>query len=104
MLVTSWSSTLVVGSRWGRQRATERQDQQRPPPRISQHLAQPRRRLLHRQWWPGAARFELHDGSLRLFNLGRQSKDLLAMTKLLMVFDTFDTEQEGVDSFAGKSA
>ena len=39
------------------------------------------------------------EGHLKLFNLGKQSKDLLAMTKLLMVFDTFDTEQEGLESF-----
>ncbi len=44
------------------------------------------------------------NGSLKLFNLGKQSKDLLTMTKLVMVFDTFDTEREGVNSFAGKSA
>lgn len=43
-------------------------------------------------------------GSLRLFNLGQRSKDLLAMTKLLVVFDTFDTEREGVASFAGSAA
>ena len=44
------------------------------------------------------------NGSLKLFDLGKRSNELLAMTKLAMVFDTFDTEQEGVDSFAGKSA
>ncbi len=44
------------------------------------------------------------NGSLKLSNLGKRSNDLLAMTKLVMVFDTFGTEQEGVDSFAGKSA
>ena len=44
------------------------------------------------------------NGSLKLFNLSKGSKDLLAVTKLVMVFDTFETEQEGVASFAGKSA
>ena len=39
------------------------------------------------------------EGHLKLFNLGKQSKDLLAMTKLLMVFDTFTTEEEGLESF-----
>ena len=39
------------------------------------------------------------NGHLKLFNLGKQSSELLAMTKLLMVFDTYDTEQEGVESF-----
>ena len=42
------------------------------------------------------------EGRLKLFNLGKQSKDLLATTKLLMVFDTFDTEQEGLESFRAK--
>ena len=39
------------------------------------------------------------EGHLKLFNLGKQSKDLLAMTKLLTIFDAFDTEQEGLESF-----
>ncbi len=43
------------------------------------------------------------NGSLKLFNLGKQSQDQLTITKLVMVFDTFDTEQEGVNSFVGKS-
>ena len=41
------------------------------------------------------------NGSLKLFNLGKGSRDLLAMTKLLMVFETYDTEQEAVGSFKG---
>ena len=44
------------------------------------------------------------NGSLKLLNVGKRSKDLLAMTKLLMVFDTYDTEHEAVDSFVGGSA
>ena len=44
------------------------------------------------------------NGSLKLFNVGKRSKDLLAMTKLLMVFDTYDTEQQAADSFVGGSA
>lgn len=43
-------------------------------------------------------------GSLKLFNLGKGSKDLLATTKLLMVFDTYDTEQAAVESFRGGSS
>ncbi len=43
------------------------------------------------------------NGSLKLFNLGKQPQDQLTITKLVMVFDTFDTEQEGVNSFVGKS-
>ena len=41
------------------------------------------------------------NGRLKLFNLGKGSRDLLAMTKLIMVFDTYDTEQEAVGSFKG---
>ena len=39
-------------------------------------------------------------GSLKLFNLGRQSRDLLAMTKLLMVSDTYESEEDALQSFA----
>ena len=39
------------------------------------------------------------NGRLKLFNLGRQSKELLAMTKLVMVFDTYDTEDAALASF-----
>ena len=39
-------------------------------------------------------------GSLKLFNLGRQSRDLLAMTKLLMVFDTYESEEDALQTFA----
>lgn len=39
-------------------------------------------------------------GQLRLVNLGKRSRDLLAMTKLVTVFDTYDTEQEALGSFA----
>ena len=43
-------------------------------------------------------------GGLKLLNVGKRSKDLLAMTKLLTVFDTYDTEHEAVASFAGGPA
>ena len=43
-------------------------------------------------------------GSLKLFNLGRQSRDLLVMTKLLMVFDTYPTEQAALRSVAQRVA
>ena len=39
------------------------------------------------------------NGRLKLFNLGKKSKELLAMTKLLMVFDTYDTDYEALSSF-----
>ena len=38
-------------------------------------------------------------GSLKLLNLTKRIEDLLSITKLLTVFDTFDTEQEAVKSF-----
>jgi len=40
-----------------------------------------------------------HDGRLKLFNVGGRSKDLLVMTKLIMVFETFDTEADALASF-----
>ena len=38
-------------------------------------------------------------GSLKLLNLTKRIEDLLAITKLLTVFDTYDSEQETLDSF-----
>ena len=43
-------------------------------------------------------------GSLKLFNLGRQPRDLLVMTKLLVVFDTYPTEQAALRSVAQRVA
>ena len=37
--------------------------------------------------------------SLKLLNLTKKIQDLLSITKLLTVFDTFDNEQAAVDSF-----
>ncbi|MBI4478149.1 MAG: STAS domain-containing protein [Acidobacteria bacterium] len=42
-------------------------------------------------------------GSLKLLNLTKRIQDLLAITKLLTVFDTFDTEAEAVRSFSSAS-
>ena len=39
-------------------------------------------------------------GSLKLVNVTKRIKDLLAITKLLTVFDTFDNEAEAVTSFS----
>lgn len=36
---------------------------------------------------------------LKLLNLTKKITELLAITKLLTVFDTFDEEQKGVESF-----
>ncbi len=41
-------------------------------------------------------------GSLKLLNLTKRIQDLLAITKLLTVFETFDTEAEAVKSFGSK--
>ena len=38
-------------------------------------------------------------GVLKLLNLTKRIQDLLAITKLLTVFETFDTENEAVKSF-----
>jgi anti-sigma B factor antagonist len=39
-------------------------------------------------------------GSLKLLNLTKRIEDLLSITKLLTVFETFDTEAEAVKSFS----
>src|SRR5499433_434089 len=38
-------------------------------------------------------------GSLKLLNLTKRISDLLAITKLLTVFETFENEQDAVQSF-----
>jgi anti-sigma B factor antagonist len=38
-------------------------------------------------------------GGLKLLNLTKRITDLLAITKLLTVFETYDTEQEALTSF-----
>lgn len=39
-------------------------------------------------------------GTLKLLNLTKKIQDLLAITKLLTVFETFESEDEAVKSFA----
>jgi anti-sigma B factor antagonist len=39
-------------------------------------------------------------GSLKLLNLTKRISDLLSITKLLTVFETFESENEAVSSFA----
>jgi len=41
-----------------------------------------------------------HGGSLKVANLPRRVQDLLVMTRLLTVFDTFEDEGAAVKSFA----
>src|SRR5580765_3322518 len=38
-------------------------------------------------------------GHMKLLNLTKKMRDLLSITKLLTVFETFDSEQEAVKSF-----
>lgn len=42
-------------------------------------------------------------GSLKLLNLTKRISDLLAITKLLTVFETFDSEPEAVKSFTASA-
>jgi anti-sigma B factor antagonist len=40
-------------------------------------------------------------GGVKLVNVGKRTSDLLVMTKLVMVFNVYDTEQEALTAFAG---
>ena len=42
-------------------------------------------------------------GSLKLLNLTKRITDLLAITKLLTVFETFESEDEAVQSFSASA-
>jgi anti-sigma B factor antagonist len=42
-------------------------------------------------------------GSLKLLNLTKRISDLLSITKLLTVFETFDTEKEAIASFSASA-
>ena len=42
-------------------------------------------------------------GSLKLLNLTKRITDLLSITKLLTVFDTFDVEDEAIRSFSASA-
>jgi anti-sigma B factor antagonist len=39
-------------------------------------------------------------GQLKLVNLTKRIQDLLAITKLITVFDTYETEQEALESYS----
>jgi anti-sigma B factor antagonist len=43
-------------------------------------------------------------GSLKLLNLTKRVHDLLAITRLLTVFETFDSEDDAVRSFSSANA
>ena len=40
-------------------------------------------------------------GKLKLLNLTKRIQDLLAITKLLTVFETYESEAEAIKSFSG---
>jgi len=42
-------------------------------------------------------------GSLKLLNLTKRITDLLAITKLLTVFETFDSEKDAIGSFTASA-
>lgn len=42
-------------------------------------------------------------GSLKLFNLTKRITDLLSITKLLTVFETFESENDAVQSFSASA-
>jgi anti-sigma B factor antagonist len=43
-------------------------------------------------------------GRLKLLNVGKRNHDLLSITKLVSVFDTFDTEREAIESYAAATS
>ena len=43
-------------------------------------------------------------GQLKLANLGQRTRDILLVTKLLTVFDVYDSESDGIKSFTAKKA
>lgn len=48
----------------------------------------------------GFANYRTRSGEMKLCGLGKKLKDLFVMTKLIMVFDHHDTEQDALASFA----
>jgi anti-sigma B factor antagonist len=42
------------------------------------------------------------NGQLKLVNLTKRIQDLLAITKLITVFDTYDSEKEAIASFTAR--
>lgn len=48
----------------------------------------------------GYANYKSRGGEIKLSGLGKRIKDLFTMTKLIMVFDHHDTEEQAVAAFA----
>ena len=49
----------------------------------------------------GYVNYKGRGGEIKLCGLGKRLKDLFVMTKLIMVFDHHETEDEAVAAFAG---
>ena len=49
----------------------------------------------------GYASYKGRGGEIKLCGLGKRIKDLFTMTKLIMVFDHHETEDEAIAAFAG---
>jgi anti-sigma B factor antagonist len=49
----------------------------------------------------GYANYKSRGGEIKLCGLGKRIKDLFTMTKLIMVFDHHDTEDQAIAAFAG---
>lgn len=49
----------------------------------------------------GYANYKGRGGEIKLCGLGKRIKDLFTMTKLIMVFDHHETEDEAIAAFAG---
>ena len=48
----------------------------------------------------GFANYRGRGGEIKLCGLGKRVKDLFTMTKLIMVFEHFETEEEAIAAFA----
>lgn len=51
--------------------------------------------LMHGHW-----HYKSRGGEIKLCGLGKRMKDLFTMTKLIMVFDHHDTEEQALAAFA----
>ena len=50
-------------------------------------------------WFPATPRSTKRSGQLKLLNLTQKLQDLLTITKLLTVFDVYESEEEALASF-----
>ncbi|MEO5988133.1 MAG: STAS domain-containing protein [Candidatus Eisenbacteria bacterium] len=48
----------------------------------------------------GFANYKSRGGEIKLSSLGKRLKDLFTMTRLIMVFDHHDTEEQAIAAFA----